>query len=67
MSEETTKPKAKPSGKVRFNVFLGMISIDGNNKFAAERLFANNSDEKTPKQWNTELAKIKGLTYTYNI
>jgi len=66
MSEETTQSqKPKKSGKVTLIQFLGIISIDSNNKFAIERMYAGNIDEKTPKQWDAELRKVKDLNYTY--
>jgi hypothetical protein len=63
MSEETT-PKSKAK-KLTFNQFLGIISIYGINKFAAEKMYAGNTDEKTPKGWDAELSKVKDLNYIY--
>ena len=64
MSEETT-PKPKAVKKLTFNQFLGIISIDGINKFAAEKMYAGNTDEKTPSAWDKELSKVKDLNYIY--
>lgn len=60
---DTAKKEIK---KVSISDFIGMISITDLNKFVIEKMYAKNTETKTPSSWNTELKKVDGLVFKFN-
>lgn len=62
--KNTTEPKPKAK-QVTIKEFLGMCSINTLNQFVILKRYANSDETKTPKQWNDELKKDKGLVFKF--
>lgn len=61
MADTVKKEEVK---KVTISDFISMIHVSDLNKFVIEKMYAKNTETKTPNSWNTELSKIKGLIFT---